>query len=465
MAVEARPGRARSRRWWWWLAVAVVVAAAAALFLALRRTGPEASASAPVTATVRRAPFRVTVNGPGSLSPIRSLALAPSVAGRLAAIAAVGDRVAAGATLARLDAVPLQRAVTDAELTLQKAEASLAGLQASQAQAAATLAAQIGAARSDQDAAQRAYDSQQRDTQLTETLAGLGSASTQELRSARDALSSAQEALAKARDNLATLTDSQRLQHAADVESLANARIAVAQARLSLSAARQDLEDATLVAPFAGVVSTVEASVGEMAGTASPVLTLVDDATVILQAQIDETDIGSVADGQAATVALDAASQGSYQGKVTRIAPTATLVSNIPVFIVDVAVANADHVLKTGMTGQATIVVREVPDAFQVPARAVHDASGQAYVLVRQEDGSYLRTPVTPVGSSGINSVLTGDVPDKAIVLVSGEGAAGQGSAPSQPGDSRRPSAVPFANPGGGFRRPRGTPAGRGRSP
>lgn len=467
MAVDARHAKARRpRRWWWAAGVVALLAAAAALLLVLGRGGASTSSSAAVTTTVRRAPFQMTVNGPGTLSPIRSVDLNPRVGGTLVAVAGVGDRVEAGGVVARIDPTPFERALTDARLSLEKAEGSLASLQAGQARAAASLASQVASARASLEAAQRSSDSQQRSDELTHTLYAMGSASANELQASKDALASAREALAQAKTELATLLSSQQLQRTADARDLANARVAVEQARLSVSSAQQDLHDTTLTAPFGGVVSAVQASVGETAGTASALLTLVDDSSVILQAQIDETDIARVGLGQSADVTLDAASQDDHRGRVRRISPTATLVSNIPVFYVEVALDNPDHELRAGMTGQATIVVREIADAFRVPARAVHSGNDGSYLLVRQgpTDGGYQAVPVTQVGTAGLDSVLTGEVSNGATVLVSGD-AAGTGGGPAAPGGQRRPGAVPLANPGRGFSHPRRVSTRRRRRP
>jgi len=459
MAVEAhlgRPRRKRRLRRLWLLAAVLLVGAVGAVLLWRPRQATDAAA-AQVTTTVSSAPYQVTVDGPGSLSPVRSVALSASVSGTIEAIAAVGDRVEQGTSVARLAPAPFQRSVDDARLALDRAESSLAALQAAQAKTAAGLASQIASSRNQLDAAQRAYDAQQRNADLTETLYKMGSASALERQSAQDALRSAQEALANAQTDLTTLLQAQTLQETADTLDRANGRVAVEQARLSLTSALQDLADTTLVAPFGGVVSATAAAVGEPTGGSGALLTLVDDAHVVLDAQIDETDIGRVAVAQPATVTLDAVPGRTFPGRVTRIAPTATLVSNIPIFYVAVEVDNTDHVLRAGMTGQATVVVQEISAAFRLPVRAVHSAGDGSYVQVRGADGSFRQVPVTVVGASGIQSVVTGALPDGATVLVSGDAATGpagsQGSDP--PRNDRRPSAVPFAGPGGGFRNPR----------
>lgn len=408
---ELRRGRRRGRAWGLGI-VAVLVLAAAAYWLFLRPRQAPATAAERVTAVVRLQAYPLTVSGPGTLQPVHVVTLAPEVSGRLLSIAAVGQRVAEGDVLATIDPSTYQRNVSDANLALQKAQASLSVLQANQAQSRASQASQIASARAAVDSAQRTLDSQQRDTALTQTLYDMGSSSAVELATAKDALSGAQQTLATAQDALKTQLSAQELQRTADAQDVKNAEIAVDQAQLTLTNAEADLASTTLRAPFAGVISAVTGAVGGLANSGtSNLLTLVDDSRLEIAVQIDETDIAAIRSGQDATVTVDARSGESYPAKVTQIAPTATLESNIPVFYVTVEMDNADGTLRGGMTGSATITTKEVDDAFLVPARAVITANGSSFVRVQQADGSFLPEPVTVVGNEGLDVVLTAAAP------------------------------------------------------
>lgn len=463
MAVSANPPSPRRRRRVWVVVVvvlAVLAAAAAVYWFALRPRGTPAATAEAATLTVALSSYQATVSGPGTLQPIHAVSLTPDVSGRLTDIVSVGDRVSKGETLARLDPTSYQRAVDNSSLALQKAEAGLAALQASQAKSGAGLDSQIASLRSAADAAQRALESQQRDTQLTQTLYDMGSASTAELRAANDALVSAQEAVAKAQNDLSTQIGAQKLQDDADTQDLRTAQLAVEQAKLTLTNAQQDLAGTTVVAPFDGVVSAVTSDVGEMASSggssaATALLTLVDDSRLAIDVQIDESDIADVHVGQDATVTVDARPDLSLPAKVTQIAPTATLVSNIPVFYVTVEIDNSDGALRGGMTGNAEIVTRTVQDTFAVPSQAVVSRNGTSLVRVQQPDGSYRPVPVTAVGSQGLDTVLTGNVPDGAVILVS-DGGRTSNQTGTFPNNGSRPGGFPLGGGGGpGFRPPR----------
>lgn len=117
---------------------------------------------------------------------------------------------------------------------------------------------------------------------------------------------------------------------------LAKADLAVAAARIKVAAAARDQAAATLRktevrAPFKGIVVLKDAEVGEVVSPNSmggsnargSVATLVDFASLEVQADLPETSLAGVVVGAPAQVFLDAFPGEPYPGKVSRIWPTA----------------------------------------------------------------------------------------------------------------------------------------------
>jgi HlyD family secretion protein len=104
---------------------------------------------------------------------------------------------------------------------------------------------------------------------------------------------------------------------AASKARVESAEINVRVARAALSAARARLELSVVRAPMAGQVLEIHARRGERVGPMG-VLELGDTGRMYAVAEVYETDIGSVAKGQSATV-LSAALSAPLKGKVERI--------------------------------------------------------------------------------------------------------------------------------------------------
>lgn len=449
--------RKPSRRSRVWLAIIIVALIAGALGFAYWRTRGAASTqlvAQQATMPIRLMPHQVTVAGPGSLEPGRSLTITSKAAGTMTEMAGTGDRVTQGQIIARLDPTPFERAVRDAEMSLEKAEAQLTSLEANQADSSGNTAQNITEAERRVTNAEREAQRAQSELALRSELGRLGSESAATVRASQDAYDVASADLTSARAALERLKSSSSLQSVSSAQERRNAELAVAQARLALDDARLDLEAIVIGAPFAGVVAERSAQVGGHVAADGALLTLINDGTMLLPVQIDETQISAIQVGQAATVALDAIPGRVFSGRVTEIAPIAQVISNIPVFYVTVSVDNPDSVLRAGMTAEADIITEEHPATATVPLTALQmahrsppGATDERILLVQGADGSPEPRTVTIVDSSGFNVIVIGDLTDGELVVLPPAGSvpAGRGAQGGQPGAFPRGAVTPAA--------------------
>ncbi len=138
---------------------------------------------------------------------------------------------------------------------------------------------------------------------------------------------------------------------------LAQARQRNAQAQLEK--ARAALEQATLKAPFSGVITALEVSEGEtvLAGSVVAVLGNLSDF-VVETADLSEKDISRVHLGQKAVVYIEAL-QEEVEGQVVEIAPQANILGGDVVYTVTVALVEQPQGLRWGMSAEVEIPVEE----------------------------------------------------------------------------------------------------------
>ncbi len=412
--------RFRRRRWVLATTVVVILAAAGAGYLYLRgqQGAQQEAAAGPETVTVTPRPYRIVVAGPGTLQPARSFEVSADVNGRIVDMVELGDRITEGAEVASFERVAFERALLEAQLNLDKAQAQLESLQANLAESSGSLADSIA------DAERRVEDALLEWTNASEALAlstrlhTLGSESDEALADAQDTADQAQRALVSAQADLETLKASQQFRELANAQDVLNASIAVQQAEIDLARAQDDLDATTLTAPFTGVVAELSAQAGSNISTNQPLFTLIEDSTLELITQIDETEIVLVATGLVAELTLDALPDAEVAGRVTTIAPVGRIEQNIPVFEVTIEIDNADLRLRPGMTAEAEIIVREVDSTVTVPSRAVRSVRSRSYIQVLQEDGEFGLTRVEVVDTVGFNTIVAADLAAGTEVLV-----------------------------------------------
>ena len=168
------------------------------------------------------------------------------------------------------------------------------------------------------------------------------------------------------------------------------ARLQIQQAELAVQNVRASLEDASLVAPFDGIVTQVRYAVGEDVVPGLPAVVLLDDSSFYIDALIDEVDIAKVHVGQLVFVNLDAWPDANVTGHVQRIAPEGINVGGVVSYSVRVLLDPTDVSLRDGMTATVDIVVSELTHVLLIPNWAVRfdRSTGQAYTNVLQDDGT-----------------------------------------------------------------------------
>ncbi|MCM3876141.1 MAG: GAF domain-containing protein, partial [Thermoanaerobaculia bacterium] len=168
----------------------------------------------------------------------------------------------------------------------------------------------------------------------------------------RAALAEARSALQIASSDLARARDAGNAAAAFDAESRRNelvARMALEDERLSRT---------RLVAPVAGVIVTprIQERVGQNLAKGAELCVVADVATVTAEVAVPEEDAALLAPGQRAGVKLHPYPTRTFQGQVTRVGAQVREEGKDRFVVAEVALENADGLLKTGMLGQAKIV-------------------------------------------------------------------------------------------------------------
>ncbi len=154
--------------------------------------------------------------------------------------------------------------------------------------------------------------------------------------------------------------------------------LAVAQAQVQSAQAARDLaqlalDQATLRAPFDGVVAEINLQLGENPPAAEAAVVLADLSSYFVDVAVDEIDVARVQLSQPVTLTLDALPGVALSGTVESIAPLSTALSTVTSYQVRIGIAGADGRVRPGMSTNADIVVARKSDALLLPRRAVRN--------------------------------------------------------------------------------------------
>jgi HlyD family secretion protein len=429
--------------------LSLAVLAAPAAFFAVR-ANQMANQPAPAASfqlhTVGLGDVELTVSAVGRIEADRETRLSFRAAGPVTGVyAEVGDSISEGTVLVELDnttqRLALDQAVIALEMAQLRRDQALAGPDEAQIIAAeANIAAARGAANAaalavtegDLQAAQLSYDAAAQafaDAQTarqtapggqTEAAYALLDAQVGEasfnLEIARlqleqlQAGNPAQIGAAYAQVEQAEAALEQLLAGPTQTQ-IAALDAAIAQAQIQVDSVRRALDDTQIVAPFDGIVSSLNAEVGALAVPGVPLVTLTDIDPLRLTVQVDEIDVREISEGMPARITLDALEDATLAGTLEAIAVTATNVDGIVNYDVRVRLDALDDRVRVGMTAESAFIAESLEDVVVAPNAYIRidRGTGRAYVNVLGADGVPVEREVT-LGLQGrdVSQILSG---------------------------------------------------------
>lgn len=319
-------GPGRRRRWRGWLGALALLAAAGAggyyYFAGVETASTEVRYA---TTPAERASLTIEITATGTLQPLTQVDVSSELSGVVRRVPVVENQsVRAGDVLAELDTTRIAAQVERAEASVMAAEARVKD-------------AEITLKETEQ-ALERAS-----------SLSARGMVAAQALETATAARDRAASAVATAEANLA---------------------IAVADLKLQ----QADLAKSTIYAPIDGIVLTRDVDPGQTvaASLSAPILFVIAEKleTMVLEAAIDEADIGSVERGQAGRFTVDAYPGRRFDAAIADISYASATTEGVVTYKARLAVDNSDLALRPGMTATVSVVTREASDVIVAPSAA-----------------------------------------------------------------------------------------------
>lgn len=170
------------------------------------------------------------------------------------------------------------------------------------------------------------------------------------------------------------------LEHTSAELRVRSAGEGVAQARALLDKAEDDLRKTTIWSPLAGKVIALNAEQGEVvvSGTmnnpASVIGTVADLSEILVEVDVDETEIVHVRPALPVEVVVDALPDDPFTGRVVEVGSsgyTKPQQPDVQFFLVKVLLDAPDERLRAGMSARAEIRVTTQEQALVVPIQSI----------------------------------------------------------------------------------------------
>jgi RND family efflux transporter MFP subunit len=212
-------------------------------------------------------------------------------------------------------------------------------------------------------------------------------------------------------NNAAAVQDAER---AAARTSALQAALDAARARLE--EARRVRSEATLRAPFSGMVTRVSLEPGEWAEPGHPVIELSGDGEIELEVEVPETVIGRLQKGQAVTVRLPFVGGKRISGRVDHVALAALTAGRLfPVLVT----LKPTPELRAGLTAELVLTI-QTPPKLLVPLAAIINPGASRPSLFVLENNRVREVLVELGAFSNKNVAVTGNLKPGDQVVVTG---------------------------------------------
>jgi HlyD family secretion protein len=234
--------------------------------------------------------------------------------------------------------------------------------------------------------------------------------------------------LDEARAKLAALKSGFDLKRAAAASELRILEIRRDRAKATMEHASANAKAMTVISPIDGLVvpkltwrgnGPADIQEGDEMWPGAPVLQVVNQASMLVRARVNQADLASVRPGLSVTVGLDAYPDLQMTGHIAQLAPIGvpgSFSTRVRAFSAVIAIDGSNPRLLPDLTAAIDVEVERVRDALVVPRDAVQaDASG---ARVRVRDASGVSTRAVTLGPSDEVDVVvtTGLQPGQVVV-------------------------------------------------
>jgi HlyD family secretion protein len=153
------------------------------------------------------------------------------------------------------------------------------------------------------------------------------------------------------------------------------AQAAVEQSEAALKQSVTNLSYTKIVSPIDGVVVNRQIDTGQTVAAsfqAPTLFTIAQDLTRMqVSTTVDEADIGKIKVGKEATFTVDAFPDREFNGNISQVRLSSSVVQNVVTYPVLIDVNNPDLLLKPGMTANVTIPVETRTNVVKIPNAAL----------------------------------------------------------------------------------------------
>lgn len=204
------------------------------------------------------------------------------------------------------------------------------------------------------------------------------------------------------------------------LDALRSAQASLAVAKSDITLATLQVQNATVNAPFDGVVIQEATEAGQWVEAGAPLFELAAKDGYMIEAQVDASDWALVSLDQTVTLSTESAPDKKWESEVAWIAPTIEY-NNRDAKAVAIRFTFGDEApaLLLGQEVDAELILDQVDDALTLPLSAMIEREPDEYIVFLAVDDKAKLTPVTVGLQNNTHAQITDGLTENDIVITS----------------------------------------------
>lgn len=186
------------------------------------------------------------------------------------------------------------------------------------------------------------------------------------------------------------------------------------QAEISVSNLLESIENTKIKAPENGIIAFLTAEEGEFVSSAQPALRIIQDSSLCVKIQVDESVISKIKKDAEVEVSLESTGIKT-KGTIKEISPSFD--ERTFLYPVEVILNNEEKEIKPGMFATVKISVEELENALTVPTNSIISRGEEKYLFTVEEEMAIERVVKTGVEENGYTEILEGVKESDTIIL------------------------------------------------
>lgn len=169
-------------------------------------------------------------------------------------------------------------------------------------------------------------------------------------------------------------------------EELKTQEALVEKSKTNIANIETQIAKTVIRSPIDGIIAKQDAKIGEIAAANLNLITIINEKSFEIEANIPEVDIGKIKFGNPVKIVFDAFPAEIFIGKISYIDPAETIIDGIVDYKIKIFMDRPDNRIKSGLTAGLAIETQRKPNILILPQSTILEKDSGDFVKIMENN-------------------------------------------------------------------------------